>query len=89
MTKRQKKTSKVKIYRSFFFRISLCLNYKSFSKRFKKQTTKSLVYVVSCLTSTIINGQMLKIITLLASDLPNNLINTMMVRNHLAQKKMD
>ena len=60
--------------------------YKSFSKRIKKKTTNPLVYVVSCLIATIMDGQVLKIITLLASDLPSHLINTIMVRIQLAQK---
>ena len=36
--------------------------------------------------ATIMDGEVLKIITQLSSDLPNHLINTIMVRNQLAQK---
>ena len=35
------------------------------------------------------DGEVLKIIVLLARDIPNHLINTIVVRNQLAQKEMD
>ena len=54
-------------------------------KRIKKQTANPLVYVVSCLTTAIKDGQVLKILTLLASALPNHLINTIVMRNQFAQ----
>ena len=69
------------IYIIYFPLNILCLIYKSFTKRIKKQTTNPLVYVVSCRTTTIMDGQVLKIITMLTSNLPNHLINT--VRLHL------
>ena len=70
---------------SFFLNI-LCLNYKSCSKSINKQITNPLVYVVRCLTATIIDRQVLKITTVLVSNLPKHLINTIVVRNQLAQK---
>ena len=56
----------------------LCLTDRSFSKRIKKQTPNPLVYVVSCLSAAIIDGQVLKILNLLASALPNHFINTIL-----------
>ena len=55
-------------------------------KGIKKQTTNPLVYVVSCLTATTMAGKVLKILTLLACDIPNHLINTIVVINQLAHK---
>ena len=71
----------------YYFPNSLCLNNKSFSKRIEKQTPYSLVYVVSCLTATTKDDQVLNILTLLASALPSRLINTIVVINVLAQSK--
>ena len=51
------------------------------------QTPNPLFYVISCLTAAIMNGQVLKILTILASALPNRLINTIVMRNQLAQNK--
>ena len=45
-----------------------------------------LVYVVSFLKATIVDVQVLKLLTLLASDIQNHLINTIVVINQLAQK---
>ena len=67
----------------FFF----CLSSMSFSKWIKNQTNNPLDYVISCLTTTITDGQVLKILTLIASDIPNHHINTIVVINQLAQSK--
>ena len=67
---------------------TLCLTDKSFSKRIKKQTPNPLVYVASCLTAAIMDGQVLKILTLLASALPNHLINNIVIKNRLAHNKL-
>ena len=40
----------------FLFPQCICLNYKSPSIRIEKQTTNPLVYVVSCLTATTMDG---------------------------------
>ena len=53
----------------YYFLNSLCLNYKSFTKKIEKQTHNSLVYGFSCLTATTKDDQVLKILTLLASAL--------------------
>ena len=69
------KTSKVKKYKLFFFYLIGFVFIMSLSQRgSRNKQLIFLVCVVSCLTATIMDGQVLKIITLLV------------VRNQLAQK---
>ena len=56
-------------------------------KGIKKQTTNYLFYVVSCLIAILMDGQVLKILTLLAIDIPNHLNNTIVVINQFAKIK--
>ena len=58
----------------------------SLSQKGKGTNNYPLVYVVSYMTATTMAGQVLKILTLLASDITNHLINTILVvMNPLAQ----
>ena len=43
--------------------------------------------MVSCLTAAIMDGQVLNILIMLATALPNRVINTIGMRNQLAQNK--
>ena len=71
--------SKVNINILFFF-LYVFVSIISLSKIVEKKTNP-LVYLVSCLTATIRNGQVLKIRNLLVSDIPKHLIDTIVVIN--------